>query len=126
MVPDPRIEVGLSPLTCRTRCARIAGVQPPEIGVDVMSTTVQAFADESFLDGFRRRLQLTGLALAYVFLAVPAVALVCILSTALGVAVVGVGMALLLLFVPLDRQLANVHRRLSGRILGMPIEEPYL
>jgi signal transduction histidine kinase len=91
-----------------------------------MTTSVQAFADESFVDGFRRRLQLTGLALAYVFLAVPAVALVCILSTALGVAVVGVGMAMLLLFVPMNQQLANVHRRLSGRILGTPIEEPYL
>lgn len=89
-------------------------------------TTTPSFDEETFVDGCRRRLELTGLALAYVFLAVPAVALVCVLSTALGVAVVGVGMALLLLFVPLNRQLANVHRRLSGRILGTRIEEPYL
>src|SRR4051812_32427581 len=123
MVPDPRSEVGLSPLTSGARCARIDGVQPLDIGVHVMSTTVQAFADESFLDGFRRRLQLTGLALVYVFLAVPAVVLVCVLTTALGVAIVGVGMAVLLLFVPLNRQLANLHRRLSGRILGIRIEE---
>jgi signal transduction histidine kinase len=91
-----------------------------------MTTSAQAFADESFVDGFRRRLELTALALAYVFLAIPAVALVAVLSTALGVAVVGVGMALLLLFVPLNQQLANVHRRLSGRILGTPIEAPYV
>jgi signal transduction histidine kinase len=91
-----------------------------------MSTQVEANATESFVDGFRRRLELTGLALVYVFLAVPAVALVCFLSVSLGVAVVGVGMALLLLFVPLNQQLANVHRRLSGRILGTPIEAPYL
>jgi len=89
-------------------------------------TTTPSTADETFAQGFRRRLELTALALTYVFLAVPAVALVCVLSTALGVAVVGVGMALLLVFVPLNRQLANVHRRLSGRILGTPIEEPYL
>lgn len=93
-----------------------------------MSTRVQVTAPEgaSFVDGFRRRLELTGLALGYVLLAVPALALVCILSTALGVAVVGVGMGLLLLFVPLNQQLANVHRRMSGRLLGTPIDVPYL
>ena len=35
-------------------------------------------------------------------------------------------MVLLLLFVPLNQQLANLHRRLSGRILGTTIERPYL
>ncbi len=94
-----------------------------------MSTTVPAtspFEGESFFAGLSRRLKLTVLALAYVFLAVPALALLCILTTALGVAIVGVGMAMLLIFVPLNQQLANVHRRLAGRILGVRIERPYL
>ncbi len=94
-----------------------------------MSTTVEAaspFAGESFAEGVSRRLKLSALAIAYVFLAVPALVLLCVLTTALGVAIVGVGMVLLLLFVPLNRQLANVHRKLSGRILGVTIEEPYM
>ena len=94
-----------------------------------MSTTVKAtspFEGESPAEGMARRLKLSALALAYVFLAVPAVVLVCVLTTALGVAIVGVGMVVLLMFVPLNQQLANVHRRLSGRILGVRIEQPYL
>ncbi len=35
------------------------------------------------------------------------------------------GLVLLLVFVPLNQQLTNVHRRLSGRILGITIEQPY-
>jgi len=81
---------------------------------------------ESFAVGLRRRVVLTGLSLVYVLLAVPALALLCILTTSLGVAVVGVGLVLLLVFVPLNQQLANVHRTLSSRILGAPIERPYL
>ncbi len=94
-----------------------------------MSTTAPAaspFEGESFAAGLSRRLKLTVLSVAYVLLAVPALALLCILTTALGVAIVGVGMALLLIFVPLNQQLANVHRRLAGRILGIHIERPYL
>ncbi len=94
-----------------------------------MSTTVQAaspFAGESFAEGVSRRLKLSGLALVYVLLAVPALVLLCVLTTALGVAIVGVGMVVLLAFVPLNQQLANVHRKLSGRILGVKIEQPYL
>lgn len=94
-----------------------------------MSTTVPAtspFEGESFFAGLSRRLKLTVLAIAYVLLAVPALALLCILTTALGVAIVGVGMVLLLIFVPLNQQLANLHRRLAGRILGIHIERPYL
>lgn len=93
-----------------------------------MSTTVPAtspFEGESFAAGLSRRLKLTALSVAYVLLAVPAVVLLCVLTTALGVAIVGVGMALLLIFVPLNQQLANVHRRLAGRILGIRIERPY-
>jgi signal transduction histidine kinase len=94
-----------------------------------MSTTVPAaspFEGESFFAGLSRRMKLTALAIAYVFLAVPALALLCILTTALGVAIVGVGMVLLLIFVPLNQQLANLHRKMAGRILGIHIERPYL
>jgi signal transduction histidine kinase len=43
----------------------------------------------------------------------------------LGVAAVGVGLALLLVLVPLVAQLANAHRAISGRVLGVKIERPY-
>ncbi|NRQ49501.1 sensor histidine kinase [Aeromicrobium stalagmiti] len=94
-----------------------------------MSTTVNLAPPaegESFVEGVRRRVALTGLSVVYVLLAVPALALLCVLTTSLGVAVVGVGLALLLVFVPLNQQLANLHRVLSGRILGSEIESPYL
>jgi signal transduction histidine kinase len=94
-----------------------------------MSTTVHAtspFEGESFFAGLSRRMKLTTLSFVYVLLAVPALVLLCVLTTALGVAIVGVGLVLLLLFVPLNQQLANVHRALAGRILGIRIERPYL
>ncbi|WP_127784136.1 sensor domain-containing protein [Rhodococcus sp. X156] len=74
--------------------------------------------------GVTWRLRLSLLALAYVFLAVPALVLLVVLSTALGLAVVGVGLVLLLLFVPQNRQLAQLHRRLAGTVLGRPVETP--
>ena len=92
-------------------------------------TTATALAlpheDESFVHGLRRRIALTGVSLVYVLLAPLALVLLIVLTTALGVVVVGVGLAVLLLFVPLNRQLANLHRALSGRLLGVAIEEPY-
>ena len=94
-----------------------------------MSTNVpdtSPFEGESFFAGLARRWKLSVLSVAYVLLAVPALVLLCVLTTALGVAIVGVGLALLLIFVPLNQQLANVHRRLAGRILGIHIERPYL
>jgi signal transduction histidine kinase len=94
-----------------------------------MSTTVPTtspFEGESFFAGVSRRMKLTALSFVYVLLAVPALVLLCVLTTALGVAIVGVGLVLLLLFVPLNQQLANVHRALAGRILGIRIERPYL
>ncbi|MCW2749716.1 MAG: sensor histidine kinase [Aeromicrobium sp.] len=92
-----------------------------------MSTAVQAIAPdgESFIAGLRRRIALTGMSLVYVLLAVPALALLVLLSVSLGVAAVGVGLALLLLFVPLAQQLTNLHRHLSGQLLGVEIEETY-
>lgn len=88
-------------------------------------TTSSAFKDETFADGVRRRLALNGYALVYVLLAVPAVVMLCVMTTSLGVAVVGVGLILLLIFVPILEQMTNIHRRLSGRILGVEIERPY-
>ena len=75
--------------------------------------------------GFAWRLRLSGLGLAYVLLAVPAVVLVSVTTAALGVAVVGVGLVMLLLLVPLTAQLANAHRVIAGRVLGVAIERPY-
>jgi signal transduction histidine kinase len=94
-----------------------------------MSTTVQLApptGGESFVDGVRRRVALTGMSVVYVLLAVPALALLCVMTTSLGVAAVGVGFVLLLVFVPLNQQLTNLHRQLSGRILGTEIERPYI
>lgn len=81
---------------------------------------------ESFFAGLRRRLALTGMSIVYVLLAVPALAMLCILTTSLSVAIVGVGLVLLLIFVPITQQLTNLHRALSGWVLGKKIENPYL
>ncbi len=80
---------------------------------------------ETFVGGLRRRIQLTGMTVVYVLLAPLAVVMLCVLSTSLGVAVVGVGLLLLLLFVPLNEQLTALHRHLSGGLLGVEIERPY-
>lgn len=80
---------------------------------------------ESFLKGLRRRLALTGVSVVYVLLAVPALAMLCILTTSLSVAIVGVGLVLLLIFVPINQQLTNLHRTFSGWVLGRKIENPY-
>lgn len=91
-----------------------------------MTTTATHAAGETLAGGLRRRLGLTSLAVVYVLLAVPAVVLVATMSAALGVAVVGVGLLLLLVLVPANQGLANVHRAISGRVLGAPIDRPYL
>lgn len=93
-----------------------------------MSATAQlspSAAEGSFLAGLRRRLALTGWSIVYVLLAVPALALLCVLTTALSVAVVGVGLVLLVLFVPLNQRLADLHRAIAGRVLGAPVERAY-
>ncbi len=82
--------------------------------------------DETFAEGLRRRIALTGISVVYVVLAVPALAMLCILTTSLSVVVVGVGLLLLLAFVPLNQQVTNLHRAFSGWVLGQKIENPYL
>ncbi|MGD9962054.1 sensor domain-containing protein [Nocardioides sp.] len=72
-----------------------------------------------------RRLRLTCLALVYVLLAVPALALVCLLTTSLALAIITIGLPLLLAFVPLNQVLADVHRRIAGSILGVRIDADY-
>ncbi|MFI5429083.1 sensor domain-containing protein [Aeromicrobium sp. UC242_57] len=68
----------------------------------------------------------TGIAIVYVVLAVPALAMLVALTTSLSVAIVGVGLVLLLVLVPINQQLTNLHRMLSGWVLGTKIENPYL
>ena len=80
---------------------------------------------ERFVAGLHRRIALTGVSLGYVLLASFALVMLCALTTALGVAVVGVGLVLLLVLVPLTAQLAGLHRRLAGRLLGITIDAPY-
>ncbi|QGG43118.1 sensor histidine kinase [Aeromicrobium yanjiei] len=48
-----------------------------------------------------------------------------LLTASLGVAVVGVGLVLLLVLVPVTQQYANLFRGLSGRVLGRMIDKPY-
>lgn len=91
-------------------------------------STVQVAAPstgETFVDGLRRRVALTGMSIVYILLAVPALVMLCVLTTSLGVVVIGAGLLLLLLFVPLNEQLTNLHRHLSGNLLGVEIEQPY-
>lgn len=90
-----------------------------------VTTALALPQQESFRDGLRRRMSLTGTSVLYVLLAPLAVVLVSVVTAALGVAVVGVGLALLLAFVPVLQALATVHRRLSERLLGITIESPY-
>lgn len=80
---------------------------------------------ESFLRGLRRRIALTGVSLTYLMLAPFTLVLLCVTTTALGISVVLVGLPLILLLVPLVESMASVHRRLSGQVLGVTIEEPY-
>ncbi len=93
-----------------------------------MSTTAPGLLtnrSQSLSDGVGRRLSLSGISLVYVLLAVPALFLLVVISVSLSVSVVGVGAILLLVWVPMNRQLANLHRELSGHILGVEIERPY-
>jgi len=81
--------------------------------------------DESFAEGLRRRVELTGWSLAYVLLTVPALALLILTTVSLSVAIVGVGMVLLIVLIPVLTGLTNVHRALAGYLLGTEIERPY-
>ena len=93
-----------------------------------MTSTVSLISPapgESFWAGLRRRISLTGFAVVYVLLAVPALAMLIALTTSLSVAIIGVGLILLLIFVPLNQQLTNLHRLLAGYLLGVKIEQPY-
>lgn len=75
--------------------------------------------------GFGRRLELSLLSLVYVGLAVPALVLLILMTVSLGLVPIGLGAMLLLLWIPAVRQLADVHRGLSGHILRSKIERPY-
>lgn len=85
-----------------------------------------AWQPTGFIAGMSWRLQMWGWSLAYVFLAVPAVVLFSVLITSLSVAIVGVGMLLLLAFVPMTAKFADLHRIIAGHILDTRIERPYV
>jgi signal transduction histidine kinase len=71
------------------------------------------------------RLALTGYAAAQFLLAVPA--LLFFILTAVGgtLALIVVGIPFVLVSLPATRWLANLHRKMAGRILGTPLPPPY-
>ncbi|WP_161605376.1 sensor histidine kinase [Pimelobacter simplex] len=71
------------------------------------------------------RLETTGYAALHVLLFVPVVVTFVLVVVSAVLVAVWVGIALLLLFVPLMRALVQAHRWMSGRILGAPTTAPY-
>lgn len=71
------------------------------------------------------RLLLTGYAGAQVLLFVPAVLLLVLWVVGGVLMVVWVGALLLAVAVPATRALADLHRRMAGRVLGHPLPAPY-
>lgn len=74
----------------------------------------------------RSRFALTGLAFVYILLGVPTLVVLGLVSAAIPLSIVVVGLFLLAFVVPANRQLANLHRRFAGMVLGEPVDEPYL
>lgn len=72
------------------------------------------------------RLRATALALGYVLLSVPVLILFVLNTVGTALIVVGVGVLLIQIFLPLLRAIANRHRRLAEFTLGGRIEPPYL
>lgn len=71
------------------------------------------------------RLRLTGYAGLQVLLLVPAILLFVLWIVGGVLMVVWVGALLLGAAIPLTRALANLHRRMAGRVLGHPLPAPY-
>ncbi|WP_082555930.1 histidine kinase [Aeromicrobium sp. Root472D3] len=80
---------------------------------------------ERLTAGLRRRVALTGVSLGYVLLAPLALVVLCLVTTSVSLVPVGVGLVLLLALVPLTAQLAGLHRRIAGRLLGVTVPTPY-
>jgi signal transduction histidine kinase len=71
------------------------------------------------------RLRLTAFAAAQVLLFVPALVLLVLNAVAGGLALIVVGIPVLLLTIPVTRQVANLHRSMAGEVLGTPIPQQY-
>lgn len=71
------------------------------------------------------RLRITGYAAAHVALFVPVVLLFVIWVVGGVLMIVWAGALLLTAAVPVTRAIANLHRRMAGRVLGMPLPAPY-
>ncbi len=67
------------------------------------------------------RLEATGYAVAYMFLAIPALALFCLEATFIPLVIVTVGVFMLVWIVPTVAALANLHRRMASRVFGEPV-----
>lgn len=90
-----------------------------------MSTTTEPTQPPALTPAPPGRLLLTSYAAAQLALAVPT--LVFLVLTVVGVAtlVVWVGMAFLAIAVPATRWIADRHRRMAARVLGIPVPRPY-
>ncbi|MBW9207266.1 sensor domain-containing protein [Mumia sp. zg.B17] len=77
--------------------------------------------------GSRRtsRFALTGLALVYLVLGIPTLITLIVITVAIPLGVLGIGLAALAAFVPFLRQLANVHRYFATQVLRTSVLSPY-
>jgi signal transduction histidine kinase len=71
------------------------------------------------------RLRMTGYAALQLLLSVAALVVFVLDAVALVLAIVVVGIPLLMLTVPATRWLADRHRRMAARVLGVPVPSPY-
>ncbi|QMW66808.1 sensor domain-containing protein [Mumia sp. ZJ1417] len=75
--------------------------------------------------GRTSRFALTGLALVYLVLGIPTLVTLIVITVAIPLGVLGVGLAVLAAFVPFLRQLANVHRYFASQVLRTTVVSPY-
>jgi signal transduction histidine kinase len=71
------------------------------------------------------RFALTGLALVYLVLGIPTLVVLIVVTVAIPLGVLGIGLAALAAFVPFLRQLANVHRYFATQVLRTTVPSPY-
>jgi hypothetical protein len=70
------------------------------------------------------RFALTGLALVYLVLGIPTLVVLIVVTVAIPLGVLGIGLAALAAFVPFLRQLANVHRYFATQVLRTTVPSP--
>ncbi|WP_370617538.1 sensor histidine kinase [Mumia qirimensis] len=76
----------------------------------------------------RRRpspLALTGLALVYLILGIPTLVVLIVVTVAIPFVALGIGVPVLVMFVPFLRQLARIHRYFASQVLRTPVPSPY-